>query len=90
VERIGGRRITTTTHRSTNTYGLEGKRRKEKKIQKHNQEQHFIKVKYSQEVQSSLTDSQAKYERICYINSKERKLQEEAKSMPPQQQAPWR
>jgi hypothetical protein len=84
VERIGGRRITTTTHRSTNTYRLEGKRRNEKTTQKHNQAQYFIKAKYSQEAQSSLTDSQAKYERVCYINSKKRKLQEEAKSMPPQ------
>jgi uncharacterized HAD superfamily protein len=50
----------------------------------------FHKVKYSQEVQSSLTDSQAKDERVCYINSKERKLQEKANSTPPQQQAPWR
>jgi hypothetical protein len=73
------------THRSTNTYRLEGKRRKEKTTQKHNQAQHFIKAKYSPEVQRSLTDSQAKYERVCYINSKERKLQEKANSMPPQQ-----
>jgi hypothetical protein len=41
---------------------LEGKRRKEKPTQKHNQAQHFIKAKYSQEVHSSLTDSHAKYE----------------------------
>jgi hypothetical protein len=49
----------------------------------HIQAQHFIKVKYSQKVQSSLTVSQAKYERVFYINSKERKLQEKANSMPP-------
>jgi hypothetical protein len=85
MERISGQQITTMTHRSTNTYRLEGKRREDKTIQKHNQAQHFIKVKYSQEVQSSLTDSQAKYERVCYIKSKERKLQEEAKSTLPQQ-----
>jgi hypothetical protein len=50
----------------------------------------FHKAKYSQEVQSSMIDSQAKYERVCYMNSKERKLQEKANSTPPQQQAPWR
>jgi hypothetical protein len=43
VERIGGRRIVTTTHRAANTYRLEGKRRKEKTTQKHNQAQHFTK-----------------------------------------------
>jgi hypothetical protein len=53
---------------------LEGKRRKEKTTQKHNQAQHFTKAKYSQEVQSSLTDSQAKYERVCYINPKRKKI----------------
>jgi hypothetical protein len=62
---------------------LEGKRRKEETTQKCNQAQHFIKVKHSEGVQSSLTDSQAKYERIRYINSKERRLQEKAKSTPP-------
>jgi hypothetical protein len=80
----------TMTHRSTSTHRLEGKRRKEETTQKRNQAQHFIKAKYSQGVQSSLTNPQAKYERVRYINSKERRLQEKAKSMPPQQQAPWR
>jgi site-specific recombinase XerD len=79
----------TTTHRSTNTYKLEGKGRKEETTQKNSQAQHFIKAKYSQEVQSSLIVSRAKYERVFYINSKERKLQEKANSMPPQQKAPW-
>jgi hypothetical protein len=80
----------TMTHRSTSTHRLESKRRKEKTTQKRNQAQHFIKAKYSQGAQSSLTDFQAKYERVRYINLKERRLQEKAKSMPPQQQAPWR
>jgi hypothetical protein len=43
MERIGGRRIATTNHQSTNTYRLEGKKGKEKATQKHNQAQHFIK-----------------------------------------------
>jgi hypothetical protein len=90
VERIGGRRrVATTTQRSTNTYRLEGKRRKEKTTQKQQSSATFHKAKYSQEVQSSLTDSQVKYERVCYINTKERKLQDKANSTPPQQQALW-
>jgi hypothetical protein len=67
--------------------------RQKKKRENHSETQSsatFHKAKYSQEVQSSLTDPQAKYERDCYINSKERKLQGKANSMPPQQQAPWR
>jgi hypothetical protein len=74
----------TMAHRSTSTHRLEGKRRKEKTTQKCNQAQHFIKAKYSQGAQSSLTDSQAKYKRVHYINSKVRRLQEKAKSTPPQ------
>jgi hypothetical protein len=69
---------------------LEGKRRKEKTTQKHNQAQHFIKRNIHKKYRVSLTDSQVEDERVCYINSKERKLQEKANSMPPQQQAPWR
>jgi hypothetical protein len=68
--------------------------RRQKKKRENNSETQssatFDKAKYSQGVQSSLTDSQAKYERVRYINSKERKLQEKAKSTPPQQDAPWR
>jgi hypothetical protein len=63
--------------------GWKAKDEKRKQLRNTNQAQHSIKAKYSQEVHSSLIDSQAKYERVCYVNSKERKLQEEAKSMPP-------
>jgi hypothetical protein len=90
VEHIGGWRVVTTNQRSTTKYRLESKRRKEKITQKHNQEQHFIKQNIHKKYRVSLTDSQAKDERVCYIYSKERKLQEKANSMPPQQQAPWR
>jgi hypothetical protein len=52
---------------------MEDKRRKEETTQNHNQAQYLIKAKYSQIVQNSLTDSQAKYKRVRYINPKEKK-----------------
>jgi hypothetical protein len=60
MEHIGGWQVATTTHRSTNAYRLEGKRRKEKITQKHNQAQHFIKQSIHKKYRVSLTDSQAK------------------------------
>jgi hypothetical protein len=49
---------------------LEAKRREKETTQKLNPYQHYIKATYSQIVQSFLTNSQAKSERVLYIKRK--------------------
>jgi hypothetical protein len=56
-----------SVHQYTHAGRQEDKR---KTTQKSKQAQHFIKAKYLQRVQSSLTDFEAKYERVCYIKRK--------------------